>query len=43
MSREETLNTRYGEFMDFLDCMAIEYGAEPKEQKMTMEQVLAMR
>ena len=44
MSRAETMNTRYGEFMDLLDCMAIENGgAEPKEQKMTMEQVLAMR
>lgn len=38
------MNTRYGEFMDFLACMAIDNGgAEPVEQKMTMEQVLAMR
>lgn len=44
MSREETMNTRYGEFMDFLACMAIDGGgAEPAEQKLTMEQILEMR
>ena len=44
MSREETMNTRYGEFMDFLACMAIDGGgAEPAKQKLTMEQILEMR
>lgn len=26
MSREETLNTKYGEFIDMLNCRAIESG-----------------
>ena len=44
MTREETMNTRYGEFMDLLACMAIENGgAEPAEKKLTMEQILEMR
>lgn len=44
MGREETMNTRYGEFLDLLACMAIDNGgAEQKEPKLTMEQVLAMR
>ena len=44
MSRDETMQTRYGEFMDLLACMAIDNGgAEPKKKKMTMEEVLELR
>lgn len=35
MSREETMNTRYGEFMDMIACMAIMNGAKPKKKKIT--------
>jgi hypothetical protein len=27
MTREETLNTRYGEFIDLINCRAIESGS----------------
>jgi hypothetical protein len=27
MSREETMNTRYGEFIDLINCRAIESGS----------------
>lgn len=44
MTREETMNTRFGEMMDMLDCMAIEEGgAEAKKPKMTMEEILRMK
>lgn len=44
MTREETMNTRYGEMMDMMDCMNIETGgATEKKQKMTMEEILRMK
>lgn len=43
MSREETMGTRYGEFLDLLACMAIEGGADQKAPKKSMEEILQMR
>lgn len=43
MSRDETMATRYGEFMDMLACRAIDNGADVKPQKMKMEDVLKLR
>lgn len=43
MSREETMGTRYGEFLDLLACRAIDNGAEQKAPKKSMEEVLQMR
>jgi hypothetical protein len=38
MSREETMNTRYGEFLDLLSCQAIESGsAKQKPPKKTWD------
>jgi hypothetical protein len=33
MSREETMNTRYGEFIDLINCRAIESGAAKQVSK----------
>lgn len=42
MSTEETLNTRWGLFLDLMACAAIDSGgAEPKKKKkLTQEQIL---
>lgn len=38
------MNTRFGEMMDMMDCMAIEAGgATEKKPKMTMEEILEMK
>lgn len=39
------MNTRVGEMMDFLACMAISNGAEPKKKKkkMSFEEIMALR
>lgn len=37
MSREETMNTRYGELMDLIACMAISNGAKPKQKARSMD------
>lgn len=46
MTRNETLNTVYGEFMDLLACDAISKGqAKPKrpKKKMTLDELVALR
>lgn len=44
MTRQETMNTRVGEMFDLMACMDIASGgAEPKKQKMTMEEILRMK
>lgn len=44
MSREETMNTRVGEMLDMMECMAIESGgATQKKPQKTMEEILQMR
>ena len=41
MTEEETLNTRWGLFMDLMSCAAIDSGgAEQKETKKSQEQVI---
>lgn len=41
MTTEETLNTRWGLFLDLMACAAIDSGgAEPKKKKLTQEQIL---
>jgi hypothetical protein len=38
MTREETLNTRYGEFIDLINCRAIESGnAKPVKKSGPMD------
>lgn len=37
------MNTRFGEMMDMLACLAIENGASYKAPKLTMEEVLELR
>ena len=37
MSREETMNTRYGEIMDLIACLAISNGAKPKKKARIMD------
>lgn len=38
------MNTRVGEMLDMMDCMAIENGgAEQKQEQMSMEEILKMR
>ena len=44
MSREETMNTRTGEFKDLLACQAIYNGtAKPAKKKMDMLEFLSLR
>lgn len=45
MSRQETVNTTFGEFMDLISCLAIFNGAEPEAEKhdMTFDEILALR
>ena len=44
MSRQETMNTRYGEFMDLLACMSISNGAKQKKKKIwTFDEFLALK
>lgn len=44
MSREETLNTRYGEFIDLINCRAIESGnaTQKKNRKMDIWDFLSL-
>jgi hypothetical protein len=45
MSREETLNTRWGEFQDLLSCRAIENGSakqKPPKKKWNIFEVLSL-
>ena len=37
------MNTRLGEFLDFMAIMAIENGAKVKAKKKPMEEILEMR
>lgn len=45
MSRQETMSTRYGEFMDLMACLSISNGAKPKKKKRrwTFDEFLALR
>jgi len=44
MSRQETMNSRYGEFMDLLACLSISHGAKPKKKKIwTFDEFLNLR
>ncbi len=45
MSRDETLNTRYGEFMDMVNCRAIESGnaKQVTSKKMDIWDFLALK
>lgn len=45
MSREETMNTRYGELLDMIACLAISNGAKPKQKarKMDIFEALSLR
>ena len=41
MNAEETLNTRWGLFLDLMSCSAIDNGgAEEKKKKLTQEQII---
>lgn len=46
MTREETLNTKWGEFQDMLSCKAIESGSakqKPPKRKYSIFEALALR
>jgi hypothetical protein len=46
MSREETLNTRWGEFIDLVNCRAIENGnckQKPPRKEMDLFDFLALK
>lgn len=46
MARQETLNCRYGEFLDLLDCLAISEGrATQKKEKriISLDEFLKLR
>lgn len=42
MGRQETLNTRMGEFLDLTACLAIYNGAEEKEKKMSFDDIMKL-
>lgn len=46
MTKEETLNTRWGEFLDLLSCRTIENGSakqKPPKKKYSFFEALALR
>ncbi len=44
MTRQEILNTRYGEFMDLLSCLAVYNGAaKEKPKKLSFDDALLLR
>ena len=44
MSREETMNTRYGEYMDLLSCWAVYNGnAKVKQKKLSFFEIMELR
>ena len=41
MSRQETLNTLYGEMLDLISCLAVYNGAaKPKKEKLSFDEAL---
>lgn len=40
MSEEETLNTRWGLFLDLLACAAIDSGGADEKMELSQEQIL---
>lgn len=42
MNRQETMSTPYGEFMDMIDCLAIENGANQVKKKWTFDEVMRL-
>jgi hypothetical protein len=46
MTREETLNTKYGEFMDLISCRSIENGSakqKPPKKKWSIFEALSLK
>ena len=43
MTRQETLNTRYGEFMELISCYAIYNGAAKEKKKISFDDALLLR
>lgn len=44
MTRQEVLNTRYGEFVDLLSCLAVYNGAaKEKPKKLSFDEALLLR
>jgi hypothetical protein len=43
MRKDEILECPWGQFMDFLNCRAIENGAKPKKRALTYEEAIALR
>lgn len=43
MSREETLNTRFGEMVDLISCLAVFTGSAEEKKKLTFDEILQMR
>lgn len=44
MTREETMNTLYGEFLDLINCMDIYNGKkQPKKKKYSFEEIMELR
>lgn len=43
MSRQETLNTLYGEMLDMISCLAVYNGtAVPKKEKLSFEDAIML-
>lgn len=43
MTRQEVLNTRYGEFKDLLSCLAVYNGAVKEKKKISFDDALLLR
>lgn len=43
LSRQETLTTIYGEFMDLISCLSIYNGADQKKKKIDFDEVINLR
>lgn len=43
MHRDEILDCPWGQYLDLLNCRAIENGAKPKKKKLSYEEAIALR
>lgn len=43
MDKREILHTRIGELLEMIDCHAIANGADPKAQKMSLDEMMKLR
>lgn len=43
MTRQETLDTPYGEMLDLINCLAIYNGGADEKRKLTFDEIMNLR